>query len=767
MKKQKTIIIFILLILVIPVSSVSGAFNLYSALSFGGKVDTTVQATFIIYDTLTFGGKANITQTPFTIYDTLSFGGKADIAIKTSYINVTVNGSSYVEETNATLFGYLEENNSNATTCWFQWKEESTDFTTPDGNISVGVIAEGATFSLDSTPLANGTLHYVRTAANSSEGWNYSWNTTYLLTKPQPAIGIIATEIGGGINVSWTHGNGYNVSYLVVNTTHVPSSRTDGTNIYYGSNNWYEHTGLTIGQTYYYRVWEYANWSNPLVYQWSDGDYNTSGEYFANQPLMKYPVPTNNSVDIDISTTNWNITIESPKGRAFNWTIESAIGSNSTDEDSNGSKNIYVYGNLSYLGTYTIYVNASESANNNWTNETFQFTAEDNPALNWSILTFGGKLDVTGNYPIISNEEPTNETTNVNMYPMLNITVNEPQSQEFNITWSTNESGSWVDFAWNTSVTDGTYQQRALWANASDTIYGWQVHVNDTEQYWTNDTFWFQTAEYTWSNWSAWWTFNYSCCAPNSFIASAYNKTAINLTWAACDSADSNYLVGNESGWNSYPLSITNGTLLYNGTNIAYNHTSLVSSTSYYYTIWGWNETEGNYSIINNTAAATTQGDMTTFGPYPTNQSTAQNRPSINISIQINGTALDIYYYYWNMSVWPNAYNTLYTWTTQDTARYEVLNLDTNWSNSFEWGNHDYNWSVNITDGVAWFNNSYIYTTKGSRYDVTNSGDVISGDVSATWANRQGETDYNGIYDVDHSGDVVSGDLSIIWANRT
>jgi len=119
------------------------------------------------------------------------------------------------------------------------------------------------------------------------------------------------------------------------------------------------------------------------------------------------------------------------------------------------------------------------------------------------------------------------------------------------------------------------------------------------------------------------------------------------------------------------------------------------------------------------------------------------------------------------MTVWPNAYSTLYTWTNKDTARYEVLNLDTNWSTSFIWGNHDYNWSVNVTDGTIWLNNSYIYTTSGSRYDVTNTGDVISGDVSATWNNRQGEASYNGIYDVDHSGDVVSGDLSLIWANRT
>jgi len=708
--------------------------------------------------------------TTFIVYETLTFGGKCEVEETIVLLNTTINGSSNTEETNTTLFGFLTNNNSNDTTCWFQWKAESSNFTTPDGNESVGVKTEGESFSLNATPLLNGTFYYARTAANSSEGWNYSWNTTYFITKPQPATDVLATEIDNGINITWTHGDGYNASYLVVNETHVPDSRTDGTNIYYGEHNWFEHTSVEVGQTYYYRVWEYANWTDPLLYQWSDGDYNTSGDYSANQPILKYPNPENESADVSVSTVIWNITIESPKGRNFNWTIESAVGSNSTDEDSNGSKNIYIYGNLSYLESYTVWVNASESANNNWTNKTYTFTVEDNPAFSWTTLTFGGKVNVTGTAPILSNEEPTNQSTGVNMYPMLNITVSEPQSQTVNVTWLSNKTGSWIPFAYNTTVGGGatnTFRQRALWANESNTIYGWQVRVNDTDMNWANDTFWFETATYTWTNWSAWWTFNYTCCSPNSFVATAYNKTAINLTWAACDSADSNYLVVNESGWASYPLSITNGTLLYNGTNISYNHTSLVQSTTYYYTIWGWNETEGNYSIINNTASATTEGEITVFGPYPANESTGNDRPPVNISLQINGSSLDIYYYYWNMTCWPNAWNLLYEWSGVDTARYKVTSLDNNWSKSFIWGNHDYNWTVNVTDGVTWHNTSYIYTTKGSRYDVTNTNDVVSEDVSAAWLNRQGQADYDGIYDVDHTGDIVSEDISVIWANKT
>jgi len=681
-------------------------------------------------------------------------------------LNVSTNYSIGIEEVNATLYGYLGNNDSLNTTCWFQWKLKSNDFTSPTGNVSVGTVAQGSTFSYNASPLGNGSLYYFRARANNSRGFNASYNSSYFLTKPQAATGVTVTPIGGGFNVSWTHGNGYNVSYLIFNTDHVPYSRTDGTYLDTGTHNYYVHTSLTPGQTYYYRVWEYANWGNPALYQWSDGNYSDSDTYMGNQPAFSNENPTNNSDGVSLSTVIWNITIESPKGRTFNWTIETYpnIGTNHSESDSNGSKNVNIAGNLTRGGVYKVWVNASEEANNNWTNETFYFTAAANFTVD-STLTFGGSCNVTGTNPILS-EQPTNTSTDISLYPMLNLSITDPQGDAMNVSWSTNATGTWVYY--NTTASGGTAKQRATFANESSTTYWWTVHVNDSEGYWTNETYHFTTASYTWGNWSAWWEFNYTCCAPGSFTATAYNQTAINLSWSSCDSADTNYLMVNESGWTTYPLSITNGTLLYNGTNITYNHTGLSPTTTYYYTIWGWNETDGNYSVINNTAYATTQGDTTVFGPYPANESTGQNRPPVNISIQINGSNLDIYYYYWNMSCWPNAYSLLYNWSTRSNGRYEVLNLDTNWSSSFTWGDHDYNWSVNISNASAWLNTSYIYTTKGSRYDVTNSGDVITDDISVTWANRTGGGQvYNGIYDVDSTGDIITDDISKIWAHRT
>jgi len=37
------------------------------------------------------------------------------------------------------------------------------------------------------------------------------------------------------------------------------------------------------------------------------------------------------------------------------------------------------------------------------------------------------------------------------------------------------------------------------------------------------------------------------------------------------------------------------------------------------------------------------------------------------------------------------------------------------------WGNTTYTWSICMTEGVAWTNETYTYTTGGSRYDVSNN----------------------------------------------
>jgi len=156
-----------------------------------------------------------------------------------------------------------------------------------------------------------------------------------------------------------------------------------------------------------------------------------------------------------------------------------------------------------------------------------------------------------------------------------------------------------------------------------------------------------------------------------------------------------------------------------------------------------------------------------TYLPYPANQSTGIERPPTNLSILINSSLLNITFYSYNITAYTPIWNTLRDWSNEEgNKRFSITQLS-NYSNNYLWGNTTYYWSVNVSNGSSWINNTYQYTTGGSRYDVVNSGDVTSTDVTNDWNHRIGEQVYDGIFDVDYSGDITATDCSLIWANRT
>ena len=228
-------------------------------------------------------------------------------------------------------------------------------------------------------------------------------------------------------------------------------------------------------------------------------------------PVFSNPNPSNGSTDIAISLSIWNITIVDPNGDTFNWSIECTNGdTNYTIDGTNtsGNKNLSIDLGLAYLTTYTVYVNATDTGGSgSWTNETFWFETEATPGTTftpYATLSFGGKTEVQSVYPQISDEYPNNNSVSVELYPTFSIAVEDLQG-EFNITWKHNKTGSWVVFGYNSSCVDGIYTQNGSWVNETEMKYNWSVHVNDTEDHWTNDTYSFNTTGYIWGNWSGWW----------------------------------------------------------------------------------------------------------------------------------------------------------------------------------------------------------------------------------------------------------------------
>jgi hypothetical protein len=219
--------------------------------------------------------------------------------------------------------------------------------------------------------------------------------------------------------------------------------------------------------------------------------------------------------------------------------------------------------------------------------------------------------------PNISNENPANNSINQSLSFTWNCTITDPNGNTFNWSITCNNSQS-------NSANDDTNGNKTLSLSglAENTEYIIWVNATDGNS-WTRKWFNFTTANYEWSEWSSWWEITYSVCVPTNFVASAYSNTVINLTWTNCGaSADRNVLVRNDSGWTSYPLTPTNGTVLDNGTNTTFNDTGLVQGITYYYAIWGYNTTGHNYSISSGTTYNRTFSEPVITLQYPTPNAT-------------------------------------------------------------------------------------------------------------------------------------------------
>jgi hypothetical protein len=150
-------------------------------------------------------------------------------------------------------------------------------------------------------------------------------------------------------------------------------------------------------------------------------------------------------------------------------------------------------------------------------------------------------------------------------------------------------------------------------------------------------------------------------------------------------------------------------------------------------------------------------------------------RPPVNLSARINGTNLDIYIYFWNMTPQAPLWTELYNWTSQSSGWYSVTELDSNnGTTEFIFGDTGYTWSVNATDGLVWQNWTYTYTTNttvtggvSARNDTNDDNVVDVFDLSTDWANRAGVQTYDRLYDVNNDNVVDVFDLSTIWAGRS
>jgi hypothetical protein len=357
---------------------------------------------------------------------------------------VITNASTGVEETNATLNGYLSNNGGDATTCYFLLND-TNDFNSPIFNLSKGATANQSEFSNDTageTTLTKGKLYYFDTRANNLGGWDDSGGVETFLTKPDVPTGVTAQANSTTmIYLNWTTGTGANLTHVERNASGVTSwDLGEGDPVYNGSAVNYEDNNCTIGVTYYYQAWSFTNWTyNPTLHQFSDDNDSASASTATqnNDPTQSNPGPTNGSYENSVTPT-LNVTCsDSDSGDKLNatwWSNSSGawvqFGSNNSSFAS-GTNIIQTNSNFSdYNKTYYWSVNLTDGEGG-WNNETYHFTTENSTTVNLTPATWNlGSVWVddsnatTGYYFNLTNEGTTDVNVTICATNATNSTTN-------------------------------------------------------------------------------------------------------------------------------------------------------------------------------------------------------------------------------------------------------------------------------------------------------------------------------------------------------
>jgi hypothetical protein len=196
------------------------------------------------------------------------------------------------------------------------------------------------------------------------------------------------------------------------------------------------------------------------------------------ESISNYDVPTNTRyIRMEGFTyeTNWD------SGSVDNFSV--SIG---TEEDGDWNK----------FGTDT---ESPWSWNFNFPNGTgyYEFYSVGNKS-GWQNETKPDNADAICKYntlPTITNEGPSNGSTNVPLTPQMNITINDAHGDTMTLTWYSNSSGSWQIFGTNSSVNNGTYHQTNSNYTHTGKTYWWYVTVNDGLDTNTSSTFHFTTTQ--------------------------------------------------------------------------------------------------------------------------------------------------------------------------------------------------------------------------------------------------------------------------------
>ena len=247
----------------------------------------------------------------------------------------------------------------------------------------------------------------------------------------------------------------------------------------------------------------------------------------------------------------------------------------------------------------------------------------------------------------------------------------------------------------------------------------------------------------------------YEPAEPTSFTATAYNRTAIDLSWDKGTSFDADYTII-EYSESSNPWAMGEGSEIYNGTGTSYQHTGLVEGKTYYYQAWSYNATDWLYSTTNASDSEATDENQLPIqsSEDPTDNTGNVDKAYSQVSIDIadpEGDLMDYTIegqYVTNVDI-SDASNGTYTANLITPLPYDTNII----------------WYVNVTDGIDWTNATYNFTVR-SEYSPEPPTDFTATTIdrfeidldwtpqddytyierysSETWVRGTGEMIYNG-----------------------
>ena len=235
----------------------------------------------------------------------------ATVTTQASAPVINTETSSGVSETGATIHGYVNDAGGaiNVTT-WFEWGATETY----GNNTTKKTYQEYDYFDGVISGLNPGTLYHYAAYGNNSDGTHQGIDRTFFTPPYAPmtiSIENNTTDPTKIWNINWTKGQGAERSIIVYKNESMPTSRSDGIEVYNdtGNQTTIGNETVQLGEQHYFAIWSYSNETEgEEEYDVYSATYTTVAHYY---PVAVLPptIEIENASNVSTTTATFRAAI--------------------------------------------------------------------------------------------------------------------------------------------------------------------------------------------------------------------------------------------------------------------------------------------------------------------------------------------------------------------------------------------------------------------------------------------------------------------------